>query len=154
MVVGTAILGLALIWVASNIIALFKNYRVARQCGLPIVVTPANPDNIIWMIFCQMIRPRLKSVLPESVWHYFTPTIYGWEFLDKYHFHHSVGKTFLLVTPGDVECWTADPAVANAVLARWKKDFPTLPLTATIIGFCGPNLLTVSLNLGGRNTSE
>jgi len=66
------ILGVAQFWILSNLFALFSNYRLARNCGLPIVITPANPDNLIWMIFNQLIRPYLKAILPDAVWYYFS----------------------------------------------------------------------------------
>jgi hypothetical protein len=139
----TAIIGIVVLWIGSNVYSLISNYLIARRCGLPILVTPINPDNLLWMIPQEFYRTVLKSILPGPLLNGILPSFYGWELSDRYRLHHRVGLSFLYVTPGDIECWIADSAVAQVVLAR-RKDFLGAPVTAKIVGFCGPNLLTVS----------
>jgi hypothetical protein len=143
----TAVLGIVVLWIVSNAYSLLSNYLIARRCGLPVRVTPINPDNLLWLIPHEFYRPYLEAILPTSLLNIIKPNFYGWEFQDRYRFHHRVGSTFLLVTPGDIECWVANPPVAQVILTR-RKDFVASPVTAKIVGFCGPNLLTVSQTNG------
>lgn len=132
------------LWLLSNIISLFQNYRRALTSNLPIVVCFPNPNNILWMVFSVPLRLPLEWLFPK--WfneRFFKPTIYGWEFRDKYEFHRKFGSVFLLVNPGETELWIAEPGVAQSVLAR-RKDFAQSPIANKIMSILGPNLITVS----------
>jgi hypothetical protein len=139
----TILLGLSTAYILSNIYSLYSNYRIARASGVPVIVCPVYPDNIIWIIIKVPLRPILKRILPTFIFERINISIFGWEFLDKFDFHSRVGPTFCLATPGNVEFWIADPEVAQVVLAK-RKEFVQPPVSKLVIGFLGPNILTVS----------
>jgi hypothetical protein len=139
-------LTVVILWVANNLVSLARNYLIARRSGLPYRVTPINPDNIVWLLSQEIIRVYAQNSLPETLFRIIQPICYGWEYRDKYQFHQRVGSTFLVVTPGDIECWISDPLVAQIVLTR-RKDFISMPKSDEVIGFNGPNLLNVRFSI-------
>jgi hypothetical protein len=139
-----------ILWLFSNIYSLYRNYILARSSGLPIVICITNPSNYVWMVLNVPLRPFLQKVLPTSFFNNFIQvTTYGWEFRDKYALHSKVGNVFLLVTPGEIEAWIADPEAVLAVLAR-RKDFVQSPIASKIMSILGPNILSVSRFFWGQ----
>jgi hypothetical protein len=139
----TILFGLSAAYILSCVYSLYRNYQIACASGVPVIVCPVDPDNIIWMIIKVPLRPTLKKILPTFLFERINISIFGWEFFDKFELHSRVGLTFCLATPGNVEFWIADPEVAQAVLAK-RKDFVQPPVGKLVIGFLGPNILTVS----------
>ena len=138
--------GLILLYVLSYFATLYKHYREGRATGLPLVVCPINPDNIIYMIISVPIRPLLERVLPEWIYFGIRPSIYGWEFRDRYQITHpKVGDSFLLVSSGSPVLWIADPALGTAILQR-RKDFVQQKITGVVMDVMGPNVLSVSFD--------
>ncbi len=107
--------------------SLFSNYREARRSGYPILVCPANTDNIIWIIFAVAFRPILARCLPAFAYGRIKAAIYGWEFLYRYELFAKLGSSFILVTPGKNKLWTADPEMASSILTR-RNDFLQSPV--------------------------
>ena len=107
--------------------AWYRNYRLARRSGFPILVTPANTDNLIWIIFSVTCRPLLAK-LPAFIYDRLLPAIYGWEFLYKRKPFDQVGDSFMMVTPGKNELWVADSDVAMSICSR-RNAFVQLPIS-------------------------
>jgi hypothetical protein len=102
-----------------------------------------NPVNILYMVFNAPMRPYMEKIIPAAIFEGILPSIYGWEFFDRYALHEKCGWTFMQVTPGPNIVWTADPDVASQILTR-RKDFGILYMTGVIMGFFGPNVISVS----------
>ena len=97
---------------------LYANYRIARQSRFPVLVSPVNTDNLIWIIFGVTFRPVLATCLPSVAYDRIIPTIYGWEFLYRNQVFDRLGSSFMLVTPGKNELWVADSEIAHSILTR------------------------------------
>lgn len=133
------------VWLLSNLLALYNNYRIARTSNLPILIGIGNPDNYIWMVLSVPLRRILEKLLPASFYEkFFQTTIYGWEFRDKNALHKRIGQMFLLVSAGETELWVADPTAAQSVLTR-RKDFVQSKIGTKVMETLGPNIITVSL---------
>jgi hypothetical protein len=141
----TVVLGLLAAYILSSLYSLYRNYKIALTTGVPVVVCPVDPDNIIWIIIKVPLRTTLQKILPSFLFNRINLSIFGWEFRDKYEFHARVGATFCLATPGHVELWIADPEVSQIVLAK-RKDFVQHPIASKVMGFLGENILTVSFS--------
>ena len=102
--------------------SLYKNYCEARRSGFPLLVCPANTGNVLWIVFAVASRPLLSRCLPSPAYNRIKAAIYGWEFLYRYEMFAWLGPSFILVTPGKNEFWTADPEMASAILTR-RNDF-------------------------------
>ena len=113
--------GLALlIWTLSTLLG---NYAVARRIGLPIVVSPITPLNIIWLLSYRVFPPvLLLKRLPFGLGRWARCTYTSWTFDDKCALHDEVGDLFCIVSPGSIEVVVADRKAANDVFAR-RKDF-------------------------------
>lgn len=51
----------------TSIKGLRSNIAAARQTGLPYVVAPCSPFNLLWQIPCNIWTPLIK-LLPKSYW--------------------------------------------------------------------------------------
>jgi len=125
------------------------NVNAAKSTGLPFLIYPIDPSNIIWLLAAVPLRPWLKSVLPTRIWNRLTLTIYGWDFyekrrpFDEYAAPQGNPKSFLMASCGPLELWTADPIVATDVLRR-TDDFKMPPLVGVLLGQFGHNVLTTN----------
>jgi hypothetical protein len=135
--------GLLAAYFLSSVYSLYRNYRTACSSGVPVVICPVNPDNIIWVLIKVPLRPTLQKILPTFLYDQIKISIFGWEFRDKFELHSRIGNTFCLATPGGLEFWIADPEVAQVVLAK-RKDFVQHPVASLVMGFLGENIITVS----------
>lgn len=125
--VGSLLILTTVVWYFSSIP---KNLRDARKTGLPILIRPILHTNVFWIVFVATFQPQLKRWLPKPIWDYFSVIVTGWEFHEKWKIFERVGATsFIIVTPGGNEIWTADPAMASQVLLR-RKDFLQLELSS------------------------
>jgi hypothetical protein len=147
----TVLLGLSAAYLLSSVYSLYRNYRIALASGVPVIVCPVNPDNIIWIVIKVPLQPTLQKILPAFLYDRIKISIFGWEFRDNFELHSRVGNTFSLATPGGVEFWIADPEVSQVVLAK-RKDFVQHPVASIVMGFLGDNLLTVSLLMIAAST--
>ncbi|KAJ5243258.1 uncharacterized protein N7469_001585 [Penicillium citrinum] len=128
---------------------LVRNISAAKSTGLPFLIYPVDPSNIIWLLAAVPLRPWLRSVLPTRIWNRLTLTIYGWDFyekrrpFDEYAAPQGNPKSFLMASCGPLELWTADPVVATDVLRR-TDDFKMPPLVGVLLGQFGHNVLTTN----------
>lgn len=146
-------------YVIWNLQSWFKNYLEARKTGFPILITPANTSNILWMLFSIPLRSFMSRTLPSSLFGRLDPAIYGWEYKSRWRIFERIGSgAFILVTPGKNELMVADPEIMHAIYSR-RNDFgqseignsmPGSPFSSTssnhiseIMGLFGPNLNTV-----------
>ncbi|GKT51938.1 putative cytosine deaminase [Colletotrichum spaethianum] len=141
---GPVYAGLVLLpclWIASQLWTLYANYRAARLTGLPIVVLPYNPDSVLHIVFAVPLRPLLKRLLPARAFAAVELAIFGWEFRDKAAVHARIGPAFMIVTTGLNQLVCADPAMAQAILAK-RKEFILADISIKIMSFLGMNVLT------------
>ncbi|OAA59773.1 Cytochrome P450 [Niveomyces insectorum RCEF 264] len=137
----TAVVGAAVWWFVSSAVRFAANYRDARRLGLPIVLSPINPLNLAFVVLNAPLRPFLERVIPTAVYEQLKILFYGWEFRDKHGVHDRIGPVFVMVTPNVNEIWCADPAMAQAILAR-RKDFVLLPEAKWIMRLFGENMIS------------
>ena len=122
----TTFIGLVTAYLVWTLQSWHANYRIARRSGFPLLVTPANTNNLVWIIFSVACRPLLAR-LPAPLYARLKPAIYGWEFLYKGQVFDRLGPSFMLVMPGKNELWVADPEIAHTMLTR-RNDFLTLSI--------------------------
>jgi cytochrome P450 len=147
---GVGIFGVLVVLYLTNFTyRLFRNVAAAKSIGLPFLVYPIDPSNIIWLLTSVPLRPWLKRILPAQIWKRLTLTIYGWEFYEKrrpfeeYAAPQGNQKSFLVASCGPLELHTADPILATEVLRR-TNDFKMPPLTGLLLGQFGHNVLTTN----------
>jgi hypothetical protein len=131
----TLLVGLLIFCVVRYVSALSRNYYLARRTGLPILVCPVNPGNLVWMVLSAKFQPALARYLPSIVYDHIEVAINGWQFRARYTVNAKLGPTFMLVTPARNELCTTDPDMAHAVLSR-PRHFVHLELASRT--FCRP----------------
>lgn len=112
---------LAAYLVVSSILSFSRNLRNARKTGLPIVVSPVDHMNPLWVIFQKPLGPLLAK-LPFGLGSWVRYNRLSWYFEDKYAMFQEHGKVFIHVTPGMNELHSVDPEVNSQILGR-RKDF-------------------------------
>ncbi|KAK1528222.1 hypothetical protein CPAR01_12780 [Colletotrichum paranaense] len=137
----TGLIALPVLWIASQIWALYTNYRSALTVGLPIIICPYDPENLIHVVLSVPFRPLLKRFLPPTFFATVELTVVGWEFRDKSSVHDRVGPAFMLVTTGLNQLICADPTMAHAIL-NGRREFVQPDIVCKAMGFLGSNILT------------
>ncbi|KAH6670774.1 cytochrome P450 monooxygenase-like protein [Halenospora varia] len=112
---------LVVFYCLNNLAALFKNYRIAKTVGVPIVISPISPHNGLWLALQSFLRRPLQS-LPFGLGSFVRYNRQGWNYNDKFKMHAEHGKIFIHVTPGGNEMFVADAAASDQILSR-RKDF-------------------------------
>lgn len=105
----------------SSIISFLTNLRNAKKTGLPIVISPIDHLNPLWVAFQKPLGPLLAK-LPFGLGNWIRYNKLSWFFDDKYRMHEEHGKVFLHVTPGMNELHSIDPETNAQIFAR-RKDF-------------------------------
>ncbi|KAL9037504.1 MAG: hypothetical protein Q9214_005676, partial [Letrouitia sp. 1 TL-2023] len=118
--------------------ALIRNVALAKESGIPYVVTPWYPLNPVWLI----IRPFFLHLLQRppfrgSLWVGLLSPDWSWTY--QYTFFRELGcDTFIHVTPAVNTLCTAEASAISEIVNR-KMDFPK---TTQLYG---------SLNIYGKN---
>ncbi|KAH8900363.1 cytochrome P450, partial [Thozetella sp. PMI_491] len=134
-----AALALPALFVTQWLLALFKNYRIAKKSGLPILVTPFNPGSFVFLVASRFLRPLLEKVLPFDG---IKASFPAWSYTGrKDSLFQRYANIFVLVTPGRNQVWCADPAINQIVLTR-RKDFLQSKTVATLFRVLGDNVFT------------
>ena len=104
-----------------HLLCIYSNYTQACRIGLPIVITPINVLNPVWMLTQQWFVPLLKCV-PFGLCNFVNYTALGWPFADKYSLHDRLGDAFVIVGPAE-NCVVFASAETVEDIASWRKEF-------------------------------
>lgn len=111
-------------WIAWTAVSLFANFKLARQVGLPIIISPVSSLDPIWILAYRFLPIiRLLKLLPFGWGNFARCTSIGWHFGEKYALHEQFGDAFILVTPSTNELVLADPDATTEVLGH-RKEYP------------------------------
>lgn len=117
-IIATIVLGLS----SWTLLSLLKNYKTARQIGLPLITSPVTPLNPFWILTWQLFPPILfLRYLPFGLGTWARCTYMGWNFDDQHALHDDFDDIFTIVTPGCNEIVIADPEAVVNVFSR-RKD--------------------------------
>ena len=111
-----------LAFLLSQCFSLYRSYQNARTLGLPIVISPVDPRNILWQLVQSRIQPLLR-LLPDSLIQFSIISNPTWSFRDKAAVHRRLGPAFVLVCPGINHISVADPDAVTTILTK-RKEFP------------------------------
>lgn len=95
----------------------YRNYRNARQTGLPILFTPLDPFGLPWIL----LFINFGHLLARFRWCRLLGMTWGWQDNDKWH--RLLGNSFVLVGPTKCTIHTNDPVAIDWVLGK-RKEFP------------------------------
>ena len=115
------LIGLAFCWIGYSAITLASNVRRARTMGVPLIVVPVSPVNVLWML----VEPLVFRILDSLPFRFKSFDRYGrrgWHFIDKSASHIEYGNAWALVTPCEIFLSICDPNAINEIFAR-RPDF-------------------------------
>lgn len=132
---------------ASTALSLATNYAAARRTGLPLVVSPVSKLNPLWLLAQRRLAPWMRRNLPSALTSWTRHNTLSWFFDDKYLLFSELGgsgsRTWLHVTPGELELHCADPAVSAQVFGR-RADFDKPAGVLHLVDIYGPNISSVT----------
>lgn len=139
-----AILFPLVLFLLSTAWCLFRNYRIARRVGLPIVIVPISPENPLWMLIARYIVPFLKYI-PFGNGHFTRFCHIGWEFDEKARAHIEFGDAFMFATPGKNWIYTCDAEAIQDILKRERQGEFARPVELlAMLDVFGPNISTMN----------
>lgn len=111
-----------LAWILRSIYSIHVNRKSAEQTGLPVVLSPFNPVDPLWMLLQRVVIP-LCPYLPFGLGSFTRYNRMGWSYHDKYRLHSELGDAFVHVNPARNQLFLANPEAIEEVFLR-RKDFP------------------------------
>jgi hypothetical protein len=117
-----AVFVLAAALVLYTAICLLQNYRAALRIGLPIRIIPICHINPIWMLLDRRVLSIVRK-LPFSDNNFTRYNYRGWEMDDRLRTHQELGDAFVMVSPGRIWLYIANPDTLTDVFRR-RLDFP------------------------------
>jgi hypothetical protein len=115
------LLGLGAAWVAYSALSLINNVRRARVMGVPMVIVPISPMNLLWIVVEPLVFRFLDS-LPFKLGSFSRYARRGWHFHDKAASHVELGDAWALVTTRETFLHICNPDAINEIFAR-RQDF-------------------------------
>lgn len=104
------------------LLRLIRNIRKAKATGLPYVISPIHELGELAYITTPILRWYYRQHLMGGRGYprYARFMIKDWHYEDKGRTHEELGSVFLVVSPGGLVCYIADPDAALSVLTRRK----------------------------------
>lgn len=109
-------------WLLYTVWCIVFNYRIARRVGVPIVVIPISPENLLWIIVGKYLLPYFER-LPFGNGTFTRFCRYGWQISDNGRAHRELGDAFITVTPGKNWLYVCNPEAVLDIFQR-GSDFP------------------------------
>lgn len=75
-----------------------SNYRAAKKLGLPVVVSPINARNVVWLLTQKYIGPIIYAA-PFGLGAWARFTVRGWLWEDHEKVHQKLGKVWVAASP-------------------------------------------------------
>ncbi|OAP58718.1 hypothetical protein AYL99_07808 [Fonsecaea erecta] len=119
---------------------LVSHYVAARKIGLPIIVTPIDALNPLWVLGRPVLAPLIQK-LPFGLGEFVRYSYLGWPWEYRYRMHARYGAAFTVVTPAECQVVVGDVDAAAEVLNRWR-DFIKSPATAAPFAIFGPSVIS------------
>jgi cytochrome P450 len=104
--------------------ALARNYVTARKTGLPLLISPFNPFNPLWILSRPYINPFL-SYLPFGLGNSTKYNYLGYTWRDQNRLHTRYGKAYIIVTPDENHLVVGDTQGCDQILRlyrNWTKN--------------------------------
>lgn len=114
--------------------SLARNYLAARRIGLPIRIILIDHINPFWILLDRTVLSAVK-LLPLSLGNnsFIRYNYRGWEVPDRYFSHYEMGDAFILVSPGNIWVYIADPYAVTDIWRRGKKFPRDTSVTGTTV---------------------
>jgi cytochrome P450 len=132
------------VWLALRVRSLVNNLHQAQRSGLPYTLSLVTEVET-WAYLTDPIIRRLyrKHLLVQQQgwprWARFM--VKDWMYEDKYRAHAEFGDMFLVVSPGSIVCYIADPELTQEVCMR-RRDFIKPREKMKMIEPFGPNVVS------------
>ncbi|KAM7189039.1 Cytochrome P450 [Rhypophila sp. PSN 637] len=137
-VAGAAVLA----WSVYTLISGFRrNIAKARKTGIPYVLSPVHPYNMVWQAAASLLIPQIQK-LPKTWWeNWLFLVMPNWEYLTRTEQFERLGSdTFLLITPGAMTLFSCSAEVIHQVTTR-RDAFAKDTTQYGLLSMFGQNVL-------------
>ncbi|OQU94990.1 hypothetical protein CLAIMM_01262 [Cladophialophora immunda] len=128
----------SIIWTVHGLVC---NYMIAARIGLPIILTPVDAFNPLWILARPLLAPLIQQ-LPFGLGDFAGYSFLGWPWEHRYQMHGRYGDGFVVVTPAECQLVVGDVDASVDVLQRWK-DFTKSSAISAPFALFGPSVLSV-----------
>lgn len=120
-----------------------ENIAKARKTGLPYIVVPIHPFNILWQLTCDTIWLPIIKLFPKSWWdNWLFIMLPNWEYTTRQeHFQRLGSESFLVVSPGDMTLFTNNAEAIHQMSLK-REAFPKDTSRYGVLSMFGDNVLT------------
>lgn len=132
------------VWLALRLRSLVHNLHQARRSGLPYTLSLVTEVETWAYLTDPIIRKlyRKHLLVQQQGWPRWARfMVKDWMYEDKYRAHAELGDMFLVVSPGSIVCYVADPDLAQEVCMR-RRDFIKPREKMKMIEPFGPNVVS------------
>ncbi|KAH6627036.1 cytochrome P450 [Chaetomium sp. MPI-SDFR-AT-0129] len=121
---------------------LWINAAKAKKTGLPYLVVPISPINILWQLTFTFLVPLIK-LLPKPLWeNWLFVMIPEWAYsTGQTHWDRMGTETFLIASPGALALYSQSAEVIHQVTQR-REAFPKNIAQYGLLNMFGQNVLT------------
>lgn len=113
----------ALIYGGWTLVCLEANVRKARALGVPVVRTPFDVNNQLWVVVQPLVW-KLLSCIPIP-WSSYPDIVRfshrNWQFLEKSSTSERYGPVWALVCPGGIHLHFTDAVAIEDMFSRWRE---------------------------------
>lgn len=139
--IALAAIAIVVYWVYTIFAGLSKHTAAAKRSGLPYIVTPIGPYNVVWLTIHKMVIPLLEN-LPSAwtePWLDFTRPDWMWDLL--FEPVKKAGDIFLAVHPGGIHIWVTNAEAMHQITSR-REAFPKPLESYKILEIFGRNIIS------------
>ena len=128
--------------VIKYLVSWHRNYRLAQQMDVPIVLAPWSIFFVPWIVLWQTVPAVLPLLrrLPFGLGEWAHYSTFGWQYRDNCAVHQKLGPIFALCAPDMLEVFVADPDTVHNMLLR-RKAFVKPKGAYTPLQSFGPNVI-------------
>jgi cytochrome P450 len=123
-----------------TIFGIFRNYQRARRMGLPILISPTDPFNPVWVLLRPYLNP-LFARLPFGLGSFTEYNYHGFSWRNQGALHRRYGGAFVIVNPSENLVFVGDQA-AGEFICKHSRDWQKNPAFNKILNTFGSNIGT------------
>lgn len=136
-------------WPCWTVYCIYVNYIKALRIGFPLVITPVDPFDPLWVLLRPYLFP-LFSRLPFGLGEFTRYSYVSWAWKDGLAMQARYGNAFTVVTPVENQVFVADARAVEDVLVR-RKDFVKKPALYQVFDIFGRSVTSVEGEMWQRH---
>jgi cytochrome P450 len=132
-------------------LSFLHNYWQARRIRLPILCTPIDPQNLLWvLLFEGPLTPILRNILPPPFNKWIEINSRDRNYHKIHQLHKEIGEAFIIVSPKSFRVFVAEAKLVEQLTSR-RRDFVKPVEVYKILEVFGPSVVTTEGDAWSRH---